>query len=56
LKQVLLPQKARNTAASTISAVGLKSTCRGNGGRKKNQKFSAIDTKHCEKTEWFKLP
>jgi hypothetical protein len=62
LKQVLLLQKARNTEASMISTVGTKSYPQGGGGHagdrgcKKKQKVSAIDTKHHEKAEWFKLP
>jgi hypothetical protein len=62
LKQVLLPQKAWNTAASMIYAVGTKSNRRGCGGnagdsgRKKKQKVSAIDTRHRKKAEFFKLP
>jgi hypothetical protein len=65
LKQVLLSQKARNTASSTIAAVGTKKKCRkGSGGGggggvggvcKGKRKISAIKTKHCTKEEWYKL-
>jgi hypothetical protein len=62
LKQVLLSQKARNTASSTIAAVGTKKKGgKGSGGggaskRKGKRKVSAIKTSHYVNDDWFKLP
>jgi hypothetical protein len=60
LKQVLLSQKAWNTAASTISAVSTNFNRRGGsnaggGSQKKKQKVSEINIKQCVKTDWDKL-
>jgi hypothetical protein len=68
-KQVLLSQKTRNMASSTIAAVGTKKKgLNGGGGKgsggggggaskqKGKRKISATKTSHYVNDDWFKLP